>query len=97
RPGLHPHRGPQVAGGARRGQLHCLRQQELRHRFAQSGSVTNMNWSRRAWLMAMAASTVTGRAATVKLPGKVRLGLIGYDGHVAEILRPLPDFPDVEL
>jgi len=25
------------------------------------------------------------------------LGLIGYDGHVDEILRPLPDFPDVEL
>jgi predicted dehydrogenase len=33
----------------------------------------------------------------MKLPRRVRLGLIGYDGHVADILQPLPDFPDVEL
>src|ERR1700732_1425811 len=56
-----------------------------------------MNWSRRGWLLAFAASAVRGRAATVKLPRKVRLGIIGYDGHVEEILRPLADFPDVEL
>lgn len=45
----------------------------------------------------MAASSVESRADTVKLPNKVRLGIIGYDGHVDEILRPLPDFPDVDL
>jgi predicted dehydrogenase len=35
--------------------------------------------------------------AQVRLPRKVRLGLIGFDGHVGEILRVLPQFPDVEL
>jgi predicted dehydrogenase len=59
--------------------------------------VTNTNWSRRGWLLAMAASVVEGSAETVKLPNKVRLGIIGFDGHVDDILRPLPDFPDVEL
>ena len=38
-----------------------------------------------------------GMAAAVRLPRKVALGLIGYDGHPEEILRPLADFPDVEL
>jgi predicted dehydrogenase len=56
-----------------------------------------MNWSRRGWLLALAALAVRSRAETVKLPRKVRLGIIGYDGHVEEILRPLADFPDVEL
>ena len=36
-------------------------------------------------------------AAAIKLPRKVALGMIGYDGHPEEILRPLADFPDVEL
>jgi len=36
-------------------------------------------------------------AAAVRLPRKITLGLIGYDGHPEEILRPLADFPDVEL
>ena len=36
-------------------------------------------------------------AEPVKLPRKVRLGVIGYDGHLSEILDPLPDFPEVEL
>ncbi|HXB69374.1 MAG TPA: Gfo/Idh/MocA family oxidoreductase [Candidatus Acidoferrales bacterium] len=55
------------------------------------------NWSRRQLLLASAAAAIGARAATVKLPRKVRLGLIGYDGHPEEILRPLADFPDVEL
>ena len=59
--------------------------------------VTHTNWSRRGWLAAAAAIAAGSRAATVRLPKPVRLGLIGYDGHVDEILRPLPDFPDVEL
>ena len=56
-----------------------------------------MNYSRRDLLLAIAASTLPGRAETVKLPRKVRFGIIGYDGHVEEVLRPLADFPDVEL
>jgi len=55
------------------------------------------NWSRRQLVLATAAAAFKGRAATVKLPRKVALGLIGYDGHPEEILRPLADFPDVEL
>ena len=55
------------------------------------------NWSRRGLLLAAVASAIKSRAATVKLPDKVRLGIIGYDGHVDEILRILPEFPDVEL
>src|SRR5690242_21454321 len=59
--------------------------------------VTDTNWSRRGLLLGMAASAVSSRAETVKLPRKVRLGIIGFDGHVSDILSPLPDFPDVEL
>jgi len=55
------------------------------------------NLSRRGLLLAMAASAFESRADTMKLPHKVQLGIIGYDGHVDEILRTLPDFPDVEL
>jgi predicted dehydrogenase len=45
----------------------------------------------------MAASAMEIRAEALKLPKKVRLGLIGYDGHVDDVLRMLPDLPDVEL
>ena len=55
------------------------------------------NWSRRGLLLAMAAAATRGRAAAVKLPRKVTLGIIGFDGHVSEILDRLPDFPDIEL
>jgi predicted dehydrogenase len=60
-------------------------------------TVTNTNWSRRGLLLTMGASAVKGYADTVKLPKKVRLGIIGYDGHVSDVLGPLRDFPDVEL
>ena len=33
----------------------------------------------------------------VALPRKIRVGIIGLDGHEAEILRVLPRLPDVEL
>jgi len=36
-------------------------------------------------------------AGPERLPRKVRLGVIGYDGHLSEILDKLPSFPDVEL
>jgi predicted dehydrogenase len=63
----------------------------------QAAALAYPNCSRRQLLLAIAATAIPGRAATVKLPRKVTLGLIGYDGHPEEILRPLADFPDVEL
>ncbi|MBC8166554.1 MAG: Gfo/Idh/MocA family oxidoreductase, partial [Bryobacteraceae bacterium] len=33
----------------------------------------------------------------VRLPKKIRLGMVGFDGHPGEILDPLPRLPDVEL
>jgi predicted dehydrogenase len=33
----------------------------------------------------------------IRLPGKVRLGMIGFDGHPEEILRHLPRLPDMKL
>src|SRR5690349_4658835 len=56
----------------------------------------HMNWSRRTLLLAAAAASA-GRAATISLPRKVRLGIIGYDGHLSDILDHVSDFPDIEL
>src|SRR5580698_9364540 len=36
-------------------------------------------------------------ATPVKLPRRIRLGLIGLEGHPSLILNPLPNLPDVEL
>jgi predicted dehydrogenase len=47
--------------------------------------------------MAAAACAWQARAETVRFSRKVRLGMVGFDGHPEEILRPLADFPDVEL
>jgi predicted dehydrogenase len=55
------------------------------------------NFSRRGLLLAISASAAMGQPATVKLPRKVALGIIGYDGHLSDILSQLPNFPDVEL
>lgn len=53
------------------------------------------NWSRRQWFAsALAASAM---AAPVALPRKVRVAVVGQDGHLAEILNPLPQLPDVEI
>lgn len=49
--------------------------------------------SRRALLSAAAAAT----AAPVKLPQKIRVALIGLDGHPSEVTKPLPDLPEVEM
>lgn len=53
--------------------------------------------SRREWLAGAAASALAQTAAPVRLPRKIRLGLIGTDGHYPEILDPLPRLPDVEF
>jgi predicted dehydrogenase len=33
----------------------------------------------------------------VKLPHKVRVAMLGLDGHISEVLSPLPQLPDVEI
>jgi predicted dehydrogenase len=38
-----------------------------------------------------------GAAATVRFDRKVRVGVIGFDGHVSEITAPLPLMPDVQI
>jgi predicted dehydrogenase len=54
--------------------------------------------TRRSWLAGGAGTLVAGqRPAAVRLPRKVRLALIGLDGHTGEILRPLSQLPDVTL
>jgi predicted dehydrogenase len=53
-------------------------------------------WSRRAWFQAALAGSALA-AETVKLPRKIRLGVVGWEGHLAEILDPLPLLPDVEV
>jgi len=51
--------------------------------------------SRRTFLAGAAA--LQAPVAAVRLPRKVRLGLVGTDGHPEEILGPLNRLPDVEL
>ncbi len=50
--------------------------------------------SRRAWLSGVAG---TALVAQTKTPGKVRVGLAGFDGHPEEILRVFPQSPGLEL
>src|SRR5689334_7117812 len=52
--------------------------------------------SRRALLLATTGAAML-RAGPSQLPRKVRLGVIGFDGHLSEVLDQLPLFPDVEL
>jgi len=52
--------------------------------------------SRRAW-MAGAASSALAAPETVRLPKKIRAGMIGLDGHPQEILGQLGRLPDVEI
>ncbi len=37
------------------------------------------------------------KAAAIKLPGKIRVGIIGVEGHPSLILDPLPELPDVQI
>jgi predicted dehydrogenase len=57
-----------------------------------------MRTSRRQWTFGLlAAPALQAEDALVRLPGKVRLGLLGLTGHPLDILGPLPRLPDVEL
>jgi predicted dehydrogenase len=56
--------------------------------------------TRRALLSAaLASQSLLAQKASspIPLPRKVRLGMIGFDGHPEEILSHLPRLPDVEL
>lgn len=60
------------------------------------------NWNRRQWFGAALASPAAMAAAdladlVVKMPNKVRVGVVGTEGHLDEILRPLKLLPDVEV
>jgi len=50
------------------------------------------SFTRRTLLSALPAA-----AAVVTLPKKVRVALIGLDGHPTEVTQPLPQLPDVEM
>jgi predicted dehydrogenase len=56
--------------------------------------------SRRELLAGTLAGTLMAQVEAppaVRLPRKIRLALAGFDGHPEEILRVLPQLPDVEL
>src|SRR5450631_1906062 len=36
-------------------------------------------------------------APVLRLPKKIRIGIIGMEGHLGEILNPIQGMPDVEL
>lgn len=59
--------------------------------------------SRRSWLTAAAAtaarpqSSAPGAQPLLRLPKRIRIALLGVEGHAGEILKPLDRLPDVEL
>ncbi len=54
--------------------------------------------TRRAVLAGTAAALgVQAESGPVRLPKKIQVGMIGFDGHYSEILDPLPRLPDVEV
>jgi predicted dehydrogenase len=53
--------------------------------------------SRRAWIAGAAMAARAAGQQIVRLPQKVRVAIIGLEGHIDEILGPLDRLPDVEL
>lgn len=51
--------------------------------------------SRRSWFLSALAAPVL--AEPLRLPKKIRLAVIGQDGHLGDVLSPLPNLPDVEV
>ncbi len=59
---------------------------------------TRHSLTRRSWLAGAAVTAAAQEPAqTVRLPKKIRVGMLGLVGHTGEILRPLPQLPDVEV
>src|ERR1017187_423344 len=53
--------------------------------------------SRRAWVTGVALAPQMAAGQIVRLPKKVRLALIGLEGHIGEILDPMDRLPDVQV
>ena len=53
--------------------------------------------SRRAWVTGVALAPQMAAGQIVRLPKKVRLALIGLEGHIGEILDPMDRLPDLQL
>ncbi len=60
---------------------------------------SNRSWNRRAWFATALASPLAAPLAAepVAMPRKIRVGVVGTEGHLDEILRPLAVLPDVEV
>jgi len=56
--------------------------------------MSSARFSRRTLLQTSLAAPL---AAAVRLPRKIRVALIGLDGHPGEVLTPLRQLPDVEM
>ncbi|MBI4910592.1 MAG: Gfo/Idh/MocA family oxidoreductase [Acidobacteria bacterium] len=56
-----------------------------------------MRISRRHALAGSAALFAPAAVAELRLPRKIRLGLLDLEGHAGEIIRPLSQLPDVEV
>lgn len=52
--------------------------------------------SRRVLLAGAAAAAYAAEPATVRLPRRLRMAIIGFDGHVGEITEHLRSLPDIE-
>lgn len=55
------------------------------------------NVTRREWIAGAALAAQAAGEAVVRLPQKVRLAILGLEGHIEDILGPLASLPDVEL
>jgi predicted dehydrogenase len=53
--------------------------------------------SRRAWVAGAALAPRAVARQLVRLPQKVRIAIIGLEGHIGEILDPMDRLPDVQL
>jgi len=54
-------------------------------------------FSRRDWLAGAALASQAVSQPIVRLPQKVRVAIIGLEGHISEILGPMDRLPDVQL
>lgn len=56
-----------------------------------------MNGPTRRALLTGAAGSALFAAERLALPGKVRIAIVGLDGHPGEITKPLNEIPDLEI
>jgi predicted dehydrogenase len=61
---------------------------------------SDRRFTRRVWIRGAGGATAFAGplpAATVRLPRKIRIGIIGTEGHTGDILKSLDLLPDVEV